>query len=145
MLVRYNPWQEFNSIQRQLDRLFAEQQTNSDLAESRVIRTPAAELRETDDTIYLKIELPGIAAKDMDIQVTESAVSVSCHRKNTTEIKEEGVTKSEFYYGEFQRVIPLPAKVQNTQVVADYQDGILHLNLPKVQAETQKVFKVNLA
>ncbi|MTJ54033.1 Hsp20/alpha crystallin family protein [Anabaena sp. UHCC 0253] len=145
MIVRYNPWQEFNNIQRQLDRLFAEDTLSSDVGESRLIKTPAAELHETDNAIYLQIELPGIAAKDLDIQVTENAVSVTGERKNTPKNEEKGVTKSEFYYGKFQRVIPLPAKVQNTQVVADYQDGILHLNLPKIPSEQHKVFKVNLA
>ncbi len=145
MLVHYNPWQQFNTIQRQLDRLLADHQTSSELVESELIKTPVAELQETDDAIYLKIELPGMAAKDIDIQVTENAVSVSGERKNTSKIEEKRVTKTEFYYGKFQRVIPLPTKVQNTQVVADYQDGILSLKLPKLQAEQNKVFKVNLA
>jgi HSP20 family protein len=145
MLLRYNPWQELNTIQRQLDRLFTDHQTSSDVGESRLVKTPVAELQETDDTIYLKIELPGMAAKDIDIQVTENAVSVSGERQNSSKIQEEAVTKSEFYYGKFQRLIPLPAKVQNTQVVANYQDGILHLTLPKMQSEQHKVFKVNLA
>ncbi|MFM6157271.1 MAG: Hsp20/alpha crystallin family protein [Cuspidothrix sp.] len=144
MLVRYNPWQEFNHIQRQLDRLFSEHQPSSEMVDSGLVKTPVVELEETDDTIYLKVDLPGMVAKDIDIQVTENAVSVSGERKNTSKTESKGMVKSEFYYGKFQRVIPLPAKVQNTQVAADYQDGILSLTLPKLQAEQNKVFKVNL-
>ncbi|MEO1341838.1 MAG: Hsp20 family protein, partial [Cyanobacteria bacterium J06635_13] len=50
----------------------------------------------------------------------------------------------EFRYGSFQRVIPLPARIENTQVKAEYKDGILHLTLPKAEAEKNKVVKVNL-
>ncbi|MBD2730272.1 Hsp20/alpha crystallin family protein, partial [Nostoc sp. FACHB-892] len=53
-------------------------------------------------------------------------------------------TRSEFYYGKFQRVIPFKAKIQNTNVTADYKDGILNLTLPKSEQEKNKVVKVNL-
>lgn len=52
--------------------------------------------------------------------------------------------KSEFHYGKFQRVIPLPVQIQNTNVTADYKDGILNLTLP-TEEEKNKVVKVNLA
>jgi HSP20 family protein len=92
----------------------------------------------------LKLEVPGIEAKDLDISVTQNAVSISGERKEETKTQENGVTKSEFYYGKFQRVIPLPARIQNTQVRAEYKDGILNLTLPKAESEKNKVVKVNL-
>ncbi|BAY82656.1 heat shock protein Hsp20 [Calothrix parasitica NIES-267] len=58
--------------------------------------------------------------------------------------KGNGTFKSEFHYGKFHRVIPLPARVQNTNVTADYKDGILNLTLPKTEAEKHKVVKVSL-
>ncbi|NEQ18450.1 MAG: Hsp20/alpha crystallin family protein, partial [Moorea sp. SIO3E2] len=61
-----------------------------------------------------------------------------------TSTEENGMTRSEFRYGNFQRVIPLPTRVQHDQVKADYNNGILSLSLPKAESEKQKVFKVNL-
>jgi HSP20 family protein len=145
MLVRYNPWQEFNTIQRQIDRLFEETRLPSSLGEKDFVKVPAAELQETETEIYLKLELPGIEAKDLDLQVTENAVYISGERKSETKVSEKGVIKSEFHYGKFQRLIPLPAQVQNTKVTADYKDGILHLTLPKTEQEKHKVVKINLA
>ena len=55
-----------------------------------------------------------------------------------------GKTHSEFRYGKFQRVIPLPVRIQNNLVTADYKDGILNLTLPKSEEEKNKVVKVNL-
>ncbi len=101
-------------------------------------------MHETDDAIYLKLELPGLEAKDLDIQVTQDAVHISGERKSETKTQDKGITKSEFYYGKFQRVIPLSARVENTNVTADYKDGILNLTLPKSEQEKNKVVKVNL-
>ena len=144
-LVRWNPWQEIDTLERQISRLFDEVSAPTTRQENRVsIRTPAAEIKETPDAIHLKIEIPGMEAKDLDVQVTESAVSVSGERKAKPQTEENGVTRSEFRYGRFQRVIGLPARIQNTNVTAEYKDGILNLNLPKLAAETNKIVKVNL-
>ncbi|MBF2064051.1 MAG: Hsp20/alpha crystallin family protein [Calothrix sp. C42_A2020_038] len=137
MLVRYNPWNEMNAITNQLDSLFQELQAPT-------FRTPAAELHETDEAVYLKLELPGVEAKDVDIEVTENAVKIVAERKTETKTDENGKIRSEFYYGKFQRVIPLHARIQNTAVTAEYKDGILNLTLPKSEAEKNKVVKVNV-
>jgi HSP20 family protein len=78
------------------------------------------------------------------IQVTEKAVAISGERKSETKTEDKGRTRTEFHYGKFQRVIPLPVKIQNTDVKAEYKDGILNLILPKKEEEKNKVVKVNL-
>jgi HSP20 family protein len=145
MLERNNPWQEFNTLQRQINRLFDTALTPEAVGERAFTRVPAAELHETADAIHLKLELPGIEAKDLDIQVTENAVAISGERRAEKKAEENGRTVSEFHYGKFQRVIPLSARVQNTEVKAEYKDGILNLTLPKTQQEKNKVVKINLA
>lgn len=132
-ILGYNPFAEMTTVQRQIDKLFEDLQAQT-------FKTPAAELTETDDALYLRLELPGVAAKDVDIEVTENAVKVVAERK----LENQERTRSEFYYGKFQRVIPLKARIQNTNVTADYQDGILTLTLPKSEQEKNKVVKVNL-
>jgi HSP20 family protein len=144
-IVRYNPWQEMNSLQRQLNRLFDDVMTPTSWGElGNSDRVPAAELTETPDAVHLKLEIPGMEAKDLDIQVTVDHVSISGERKSETKTEEKGVTRSEFRYGKFSRVIPLPVRIQNTNVTADYKDGILNLTLPKAEEEKNKVVKVNL-
>ncbi|MBV6627455.1 MAG: Hsp20/alpha crystallin family protein [Rivularia sp. (in: Bacteria)] len=133
-ITRYNPWAEMNALQNQLNRVFEDVQAPA-------FRTPAAELTETEDALHLRLELPGMEAKDVDIEVTADAVKVIAERK--TEHKED--TRSEFYYGKYQRVIPLKARIQNTNVTAEYKDGILNLTLPKAEEEKNKVVKVSLS
>lgn len=144
MLVRWNPWREIDTLQRQINSLFEDTRVPSTFFDRGLIKVPAAELHENDDAIHLKLELPGLEAKDLDIQVTENAVYVSGERKSETKTEENGTIKSEFHYGKFQRVIPLSTRVQNTNVTADYKDGILNLTLPKTESEKNKVVKVNL-
>ena len=144
MLVRYNPWQEMNAIQRQLNRLFEETLVPATSSDRAFTRVPAAEIKETEDAIHLKLELPGMEAKDLDVQVTENAVAISGERSAETKTEDKGLTRSEFHYGKFQRVIPLSARIQNTNVKAEYKDGILNLTLPKTTEEKNKVVKVNL-
>ncbi|MEH2249007.1 Hsp20/alpha crystallin family protein [Nostoc sp.] len=143
-LVRWNTWREIDTLQRQINSLFQDTRVPSVLLDRDLSKVPAAEIQETENAIHLKLELPGMEAKDLDVQVTENAVYVSGERKSETKTEEKGVTRSEFHYGKFQRVIPLSARVENTNVTADYKDGILNLTLPKTEQEKNKVVKINL-
>lgn len=148
-IVRWQPWQEFDVLRRQFDDLFDELVP---VSRGGALRTngqawaPAIELKSNEEAIILRAELPGINAEDLDVQVTREAVSISGEYKSETktEDKEHQVHRSEFRYGSFHRVIPLPTAVQNDQVKAEFKDGILTLTLPRVEAEKPKVVKVNL-
>ena len=153
-LVRYNPWHEMDALQRQLNRLLDEDAMLETVREaltpanwdnfSNLSKIPAAELTESNDALQLKLEVPGMKPQDIDIQVMADRVAISGERKSEIRAEEHSKTRSEFRYGKFQRVIPLPARIQNTKVTADYKDGILNLTLPKSEAEKNKVVKVNL-
>jgi HSP20 family protein len=144
-IVRYNPWQEMNSLQRQLNRMFDDVMTPASFTEfGNLSKLPAAELTETEENIVLQLEVPGMQPADLNIEATHKSISISGERKSEITSEEAGRTRSEFRYGSFQRVIPLPAKIQNTKVSAEYKNGILHLTLPKAEEEKNKVVKVNL-
>jgi HSP20 family protein len=142
-LVRWQPFQEIDSLQRQMNRLFDNLMTTDGDRLSTTF-TPAAEMHETSDAIHLKLEVPGLEASDIDVQVSAEAVSISGERKEETKTEENGMKRTEFRYGSFRRVIPLPARVQNTNVQAEYKNGILNLTLPKAEEEKNKVVKVNI-
>lgn len=143
-LVRWQPFRELDSLQREMNRLFESLAPATESSVGSVSFVPPAEMEETPDAIHLKLEVPGMDAKDLDVQVTAEAVSIKGERKSESKTEEEGMTRTEFRYGSFQRVIPLPAKVQNDKVKAEYKDGILTLNLPKAEEEKNKVVKVNV-
>lgn len=143
-LVRFHPWSELSGLQRQVNRLFEDYFVPNWTEAESLVHTPAAEISETPEAIHLKLEVPGMEAKDLDIQVTKDSVSITGERKQESKTEEGGVTRTEFRYGKFQRVIPLPARVENANVTAEYNGGILTLVLPKAEEEKNKVIKVNI-
>ncbi|WP_448572804.1 Hsp20/alpha crystallin family protein [Trichothermofontia sp.] len=144
-LVRWEPFREIDTLQRQMNRLFDELIPSVRETGNGIAFVPPAEMEETADAIHLKLEVPGMDAKDLDVQVSADSVSITGERKSETKTEEKGMTRTEFRYGKFQRVIPLPVRVQNTHVQAEYKDGILKLTLPKAEEEKNKVVKVNLS
>lgn len=143
-IVQWEPFREIEALQREMNQLFETLTPTPTRRTNGFNFVPAAELHETSDAVHLKVELPGMQTQDLDVQVMADAVSISGERKSEARAEENGMVRSEFRYGKFQRVIPLPARVQNDKVEANYQDGILSLRLPKVEAEKNKVVRVNL-
>jgi HSP20 family protein len=143
-LVRWAPLSDIEGLHREFNRLFDGLAPTHSKGFNDIAFMPAVELKETPEAIHLHLELPGLNAKDLDIQVSAKSVSITGERKSQTESEENGTTRSEFRYGQFQRVISLPARVVNDQTQADYKDGILTLTLPKAEGDKQKTFKVEL-
>jgi HSP20 family protein len=137
------PMWSLDQMQRQMNRLM-ERFMPSGNGGSALNYIPSAEMEETAEEIKLKLEIPGMEAKDLNVDVTENSVSISGERKSETKTEEKGMVRSEFNYGRFERKIPLPAHVQNDKVQAEYKNGILTLNLPKLEGEKHKAVKINV-
>lgn len=142
-LIRWQPFSEIDTLRRQMDHLF-EEVTNNGLTESALWK-PAVELKDAEDQLVLRAQLPGIAAQDVDISVTRDLVSIAGEYRTENQGEEKGIYHSEFRYGQFKRVISLPVAIQNDKVTADFKDGILTLHLPKVDEAVNRVVKVQLA
>ena len=141
MLVRFQPFHELEEVRRQFDRVLRDYASLDQTAKGDWV--PASELRDDGDGLTLRISIPEVDAKDLDIQVTKDSLSVSGERH--IEKKEEsgkGYYWSEISYGKFRRVFALPVPIENEQVKADYANGVLTLTLPK--ANEVKAFKVNV-
>lgn len=108
--------------------------------------TPAVELKETDKKLVLKAEIPGIDLKDLEVEVGEDRVTISGeHKEETkTEDKEKNYFRSEFYYGKFERVVPLPMLIKIDAIKSSFKNGVLTLTMPKVETAPKKAVKVNL-
>lgn len=143
VLIRWQPMQEMEALRRQMDRVFEEMVDVK--REAQVTWQPAVELQDTEENIILRAQIPGVEAKDLDINVAKAAVEVAGERRYENKDAKQGYFRSEFRYGKFQRVIALPVAVQNDQVQAQFKDGILTLTLPKVTEARRQVVKVNLA
>ncbi len=147
-LIRWEPFRDMEILRRQMDQIFSEmtadERSNSDISPApRTAWVPAVELSDHGSKLLLRAEIPGVESKDLDVQVTQDAVSIAGEHHYQESTNSNGKIRSEFRYGKFQRIIPLPSKVQHQQVQADLKDGILTLSLPKLETEQNKVFKVS--
>lgn len=144
MMINYwNPLEEIDTVRRQLDHLF-DGAIDTDKSSKHVSWVPAVELWDTGDALIFKAFLPGVKAETLDIQATRDSISISGERH--PEDLKEGTQRlfSDINYGHFRRGSKLPAAIQNTKVEASFEQGLLTLMLPKVEAEQNKVVKINL-
>ena len=103
---------------------------------------PALDMSETDTAIDVRMDLPGITAKEIDIQVNGNMLTVAGERKEEKEEKGKTFHRVERLYGNFSRSVTLPCSVNEDEVAAEYKDGVLTIKLPK--AEEAKAHKIKV-
>jgi HSP20 family protein len=149
-LMRWQPLKELDTLRDQMNNLFDEWMHGASTPGllrkfGSVSNLPAIELKETDTDLILMFAVPGMEAKDLDVQVSENTVSIVGEYKQEKRSDNKGVFHSEFSYGEFKRIVSLPVNVKHEQVTAQFKDGIVTLTLPKADVAKRNVVKVNLS
>lgn len=141
----WNPARELSLLQRGIDRLFDDMLTPFSSSNREMDAawkfSPACDVEETESHYMVSFDLPGIAKDDVKIEVTDNQLVVSGERKSET--KEKGSRHIvERFHGAFQRVFTLPASVDAERVEANYQDGVLRIAIPKVEAAKPRRIKI---
>ncbi|MDJ0704408.1 MAG: Hsp20/alpha crystallin family protein [Leptolyngbyaceae cyanobacterium MO_188.B28] len=96
---------------------------------------PNVELQETADMLYLNLEVPGMEPEDFQVAVSEGVVFVRGDRSPRSMIHPRVTVHSEIRYGGFERLIPLPVRIQKNKAHAEYIKGILCIFLPKCEED----------
>lgn len=146
-MVRWDPAREMVSLREAMDRLFEESFLrpgslgNNDSASALM----PLDMYETEDSIVVKAAIPGVKPEDIEVTVTGDLLSIKGEFKSETEEKDEkrNYHRQERRYGSFSRQITLPTGVNADACQADFENGVLTLELPK--AEEAKVKKVQIA
>jgi HSP20 family protein len=105
---------------------------------------PPVDVYEDEHNVTLKIEVPGIDEKDIDVRIENNVLTVHGERKFEKEEKEENFRRVERQYGSFTRTFTLPSTVDAEKVSANYDKGILRIALPKKAEAKPKQIKVNV-
>lgn len=101
---------------------------------------PTLDLGETDKSVEIRMDLPGLNSDDIDIQLSDNTITISGERKEEKEEKGKTWQRVERQMGTFSRTVTLPCAVKNSEVNATYRDGVLHVSLPKsAEAQTKKI------
>jgi HSP20 family protein len=147
LITRVDPFREFVTIQDRMNRLFRDSYGNNEGREESLNNTsfaPPVDVYEDEHNVILKIEVPGIEEKDIDVRIENNTLTVHGERKFEREEKEENYRRVERQYGSFTRTFTLPQTVDQENVKADYDKGVLKINLSKKAEAKPKQIKVNV-
>ncbi|MCF7821717.1 MAG: Hsp20/alpha crystallin family protein [Mariprofundaceae bacterium] len=139
-LMRWTPWHELESMNRQLGRLL------DDPHSAEVTETsswmPSVDIRETEDALVVQAELPGIDKKDVKLEIKDGVLTISGERRYEKDVKEENVHRIERSYGSFARSFSLPSNIEADKVNAEMKEGVLHVRLPKRESAKPKAIEI---
>jgi len=99
---------------------------------------PAIDLSENDTQIHVRVEVPGIDPKDVDVSVSEDRLVISGEKKCEKESSGEDWSHRESHFGSFSRAIPLPESVDPAKVTARYDKGVLTVELTKAPTSASR-------
>jgi len=142
VLTRWSPYRELNALQSRMNRLFDAQYGQESLTTGAFV--PPVDIYEDEHSIQLKLEVPGVNEKDLDIKVENNTLTVTGERKFEKEEKEENFHRVERRYGSFTRSFTLPTTVNTEDIKADYEHGVVKITLAKRTEAKPKQIKVNI-
>ena len=144
VLTRWDPFREFSTLQDRMNRSFRDSYGDREEALTTSTFAPPVDVYEDEHNITLKIEVPGIDEKDIDVKIENNTLTVHGERKFEKEEKEENFRRVERQYGSFTRQFTLPNTVDPEHVQATYEKGILKIQLAKKAEAKPKQIKVNV-
>lgn len=145
-LIRWNPWNELVSLRERMNRVFDDSLFRSDRREDPLAMgtwSPAVDMFEKDDQVVIKAELPGLEKKDISLDLQNGVLTLKGERKHENEVKEENYYRREMSCGKFIRSFSLPEDVDADKIKAEFQNGLLTVEVPKPEEHKPKQIPVN--
>jgi HSP20 family protein len=138
---------EFSTLQDRVNRIFRESYSpeGSDEALTTANFAPPVDVYEDEHSITLKLEVPGVDEKAIDVSIENNTLTVRGERTLEKEEKAENFQRVERQYGSFTRSFTVPNSVDPEQVTAHYDKGVLKISLAKKAEAKPKQIKVNVA
>src|SRR5881296_4709163 len=144
-LTRWEPFRGVVTLQDHINRLFEDLVGRRGEESSLTAWAPAVDIYETEHELVVKADLPEIDPKDLDIRVENNILTIRGERKFEKKVNEDNYLRVERAYGSFARSFTLANTVNSDAIKADYQNGVLTLNIPKREEAKPKQIKVNVA
>lgn len=145
-LVRWNPMNEMFSFRRPLSRVFDDfflPRTTTEDGSLTWGWNPVVDIYDNEDNIVIKAELPGVSKEDIEIDIKDRVLMLKGERSADNEAKEDDYYRRERTYGRFERSFTLPANVDPDKIKADYNDGVLKIEVPKPENQKPKQITVH--
>lgn len=136
----WSPFEELHSLQREMNRLFDGYESGTAMS-----RFPALNVWGNEDRIVVTAELPGLEIEDLELNVVNKQLTIKGERRGDKPAEEAVCHRSERDIGKFVRTVRLPFAVQNDKVTAKYENGVLHVVMPRHEATKPKRIEIKTA
>jgi len=146
-ITRWNPTSELMSAWNDFDRLFNRLTRNADTDDDSLTNVgtwrPAIDIDEREKEYVISAELPGIDEDDISISIKDNVLTLKGEKKQEKEKEDDNRYYRERMYGNFQRMIRLDNDIDADKIEANYENGVLHITLPKTKETMHKQIPVN--
>jgi HSP20 family protein len=143
-ITRWDPFREVVALQNRINSLFRDLNEGDDPVAAASF-VPAVDIYEDAQKVMLKLEVPGIDQKDLDVRVENHTLTVKGERRFEAEEKEQNFHRIERRYGSFYRAFTLPSSVDTENVAASYNAGVLKLELAKKPEAQPRQIEIKVA
>ena len=147
-LVRFSPNTEMRRLQREVDQLFdsffpTRSRGEEGDAEQQAVWAPRVDLAETEDHYLVHLDVPGMKREDLQIRFQDGQLSISGERRAEHTESDKDLVRVERSFGRFYRAFTLPRRVNDDQIEASYQDGVLTVRVPKAEETKPRRIEVS--
>ena len=141
-LVRYDPWNMFDQIRKEMDRALTRE---GDESGSVVTSdwTPAVDIREDDNGFTIVADIPGVDPKDIDVHMENGMLTIRGERESEKKEEKEGYKRIERSYGSFYRRFSMPDSADADKIKAESKNGVLQITIPKQEKVQPRKISVN--
>jgi HSP20 family protein len=131
-IVKWRPMRDIFAMQDEMNRMFDSfwgDRTSDDDG----MLMPPVDVTEKNDKFTVSVELPGMKKEDIKLSLQNSVLTITGTKNRESEPKDDRFHRIERSFGTFCRTINLASTVDASGIDADFKDGILTVNLPKVE------------
>ena len=143
-----DPFRDIMGMQDEINRLFDMTLGRSPFDRTSLFEgewSPAIDVYESDDSVIVKTELPGMTDQDIEINILGETLTIKGKKKTEAEKKEKNYHRLERSYGSFQRSVTLPSPVMSEKAKASFKNGVLDIEIPKKEEAKPKQIKVDVS
>lgn len=144
-LVRFTPRHDLFDLQREFDTVFNRffPAVSNTETKGTSLWSPRVDLGENETTYFVRLDIPGIAKDDLDINLKDNVLTISGERKLEETSEDTTFFRREAFYGTFSRSFRLPNEVNAEGIEANYTDGVLHIVIPKAEKAQPKQIRIS--
>jgi len=145
-ITRWEPFRGLNTLYEQMNRLFEDSLFRARTHDTALTTwAPPVDIYETENELVVKVELPDVNEKDLDIRVENNILTIRGERKFEQTVSEDNYLRVERAYGSFSRSFSLANSVDTDAIQAEYRNGVLTVRVPKRAEAKPKQIKVSVS